>query len=76
MAAHTGRAAAERVQGNSADDQRQLQEQLGCARDVHEDLEEEATMQDAQAASSHLPSKEGGPSCAGRPQLQPREDSV
>lgn len=84
MTAHAERAAAKRVQGDSADDQRQLQEQLRCARDVHADLEEGAAMEGAQAASrtcrlqkEALPVLRGPSSSLGGPylgteQMQPR----
>lgn len=59
MTAHAGRAAAERMQGDSADDQRQLQEQLRGARDVHADLEEGAVMEGSSAGGPS--SSPGGP---------------
>ena len=57
-AAHAGRAAAERVQGDGADDQRQLQEQLGGARDVHADLEGQTVREGPRAASGEPQSGE------------------
>lgn len=39
LTADTGRAAAERMQWDRPDDERQLQEQLGCAGNIHTDLQ-------------------------------------
>lgn len=39
LTADAGRAAAKRMQWDRPDDERQLQEQLGCARNIHADLQ-------------------------------------